>query len=96
MRICPKCSSYDIHRSRARRGWEALRRKLTSKRPYRCHTCGLRVWDVDIGPGAGEFELSDALNADRPTIRENPKPMREWPSDLDLDLEKLDVPRRDH
>jgi hypothetical protein len=41
---CPSCRSLAVHRSHARRFLERLRKKLTSKRPYRCQECGWRGW----------------------------------------------------
>lgn len=62
MQNCPDCDSVNVHRSRVRSRWEALRRALTGSRPYRCHACGLRLWASDLGPGPGEFR-SDAASS---------------------------------
>ena len=48
MHQCPKCKSRDLHRSRAKL-WEAWRRAVTGRRPFRCRTCGWRGWDEDRG-----------------------------------------------
>ncbi len=41
---CPKCGEFVLYRSRARTLGESLKKRLTSKRPYRCHRCGWRGW----------------------------------------------------
>jgi predicted RNA-binding Zn-ribbon protein involved in translation (DUF1610 family) len=41
---CPMCGEYALYRSHTR-GWgELLRKRFTSKRPYRCHKCSWRGW----------------------------------------------------
>jgi DNA-directed RNA polymerase subunit RPC12/RpoP len=54
MTQCPKCKSENIHRSRPRARWEKWRKKITGKRPFRCHECGWRGWDIDRGPKFGD------------------------------------------
>lgn len=41
---CPNCGEFSLYRSKARTIGETLLKKLISKRPYRCHTCGWRGW----------------------------------------------------
>lgn len=41
---CPKCGEFSLYRSRARTFRESLKKKFTSKRPFRCHRCGWRGW----------------------------------------------------
>ena len=41
---CPKCGEQALYRSRSRGVSENLRKKLTNRRPYRCHRCGWRDW----------------------------------------------------
>ncbi len=41
---CPKCAEQTLYRSRSRGLGETLRKKLTNRRPYRCHRCGWRGW----------------------------------------------------
>jgi UDP-GlcNAc:undecaprenyl-phosphate GlcNAc-1-phosphate transferase len=40
---CPRCGHLSLRRSRTRSS-EILRRRLDSRRPYRCHECGWRGW----------------------------------------------------
>ena len=42
VRICPKCQSLNVHRSR-RRGMESLA-AVFFVRPFRCHACEHRFW----------------------------------------------------
>lgn len=57
---CPNCGSESIHPSRTRTGWEKFRRRLTGRRPYRCHTCEWRGWGSDHGP---KFQSDDVVLA---------------------------------
>lgn len=41
---CPACDAAALFRSRSRSFGEGLRKKMTSKRLYRCHRCGWRGW----------------------------------------------------
>ena len=50
MNACPVCGSRRIVRSRTRVGLESVRRKLTTKRPYRCFNCKWRGWLDDAAP----------------------------------------------
>jgi predicted RNA-binding Zn-ribbon protein involved in translation (DUF1610 family) len=43
-KACPNCGEYTLFRSRHKDWKEALRKKLTGKRPYRCHKCRWRGW----------------------------------------------------
>src|SRR5438067_76218 len=47
MRKCPKCKSLDVHQSRAKTRWEAWRKRITGRRPYRCRACRWRGWGPD-------------------------------------------------
>ncbi len=42
--LCPKCNAEALHRSHAHSTLEEKRKKLSSKRPYRCHECEWRGW----------------------------------------------------
>jgi uncharacterized protein with PIN domain len=42
--LCPKCNAEALHRSHAHSSLEEKRKKLSSKRPYRCHECQWRGW----------------------------------------------------
>lgn len=42
--ICPKCHAPALHRSHTQSRFEERRKRMTGKRPYRCHSCGLRSW----------------------------------------------------
>jgi hypothetical protein len=41
---CPSCGEFSLHRSHARNMAESLRKKLSSKRIFRCHECDWRGW----------------------------------------------------
>ncbi len=41
---CPKCGEFALYRSRARTIGESIMKKLSRKRPFRCHRCGWRGW----------------------------------------------------
>lgn len=61
---CPTCGSGGaVHRSSARTWWERWRKRLTEKRPYRCHACGWRGWDIDFGPRFTHDEMTQAARA---------------------------------
>jgi hypothetical protein len=53
MHSCPKCTSV-LHRSHVRNGWERLRKRITRRRPYRCHNCEWRGWGGDPADHAAE------------------------------------------
>jgi hypothetical protein len=44
IRICPRCRSYDVHRSRRRGFIERFLLPLVLKRPYRCDGCNSRYY----------------------------------------------------
>lgn len=44
VRICPKCRSHDVHRSRRRGFVERVLLPLVLKRPYRCDGCNSRYY----------------------------------------------------
>lgn len=44
VKVCPKCGEPSLYRSRSRSLGETIKKKLTFKRPYRCHKCGWRGW----------------------------------------------------
>jgi predicted RNA-binding Zn-ribbon protein involved in translation (DUF1610 family) len=44
IKTCPKCREASLYRSRSRSLGETIKKKLTIKRPYRCHRCGWRGW----------------------------------------------------
>ncbi len=44
VRICPRCRSYDVHRSRRRGFVERILLPLILKRPYRCDGCNSRYF----------------------------------------------------
>ena len=44
VRICPRCRSYDVHRSRRRGFVERYLLPLILKRPYRCDGCNSRYY----------------------------------------------------
>lgn len=93
MHQCPKCNSDDIHRSRAKSKWEAWRKEITGKRPYRCHACGWRGWGADMGPKFGdrERELAERALAPEPPNLKGTGLARGEHEPNALDLNRLDV-----
>ena len=45
--VCPACGSEQVMRSRSRNKWEAWRKTITDKRPFRCHRCRWRGWRTE-------------------------------------------------
>jgi hypothetical protein len=43
-----------LSRSHVRNGWERLRKRVTRRRPYRCHNCEWRGWAIDQNDDATE------------------------------------------
>lgn len=46
--MCPTCQMV-LRRSRSRSPFEKLRKRFTTKRPYRCPNCGWRKWVSPAG-----------------------------------------------
>ena len=91
MHQCPKCSSQDIHRSRAKAQWKSWQKELTGKRPYRCRACGWRGWGVGAGPKFGDREAVLATRAISPEPPNLKGTALAWGTGaLDLDLKQLD------
>lgn len=67
MQNCPKCGSPGIYRSRTRSWWERLRKTLTGKYAYRCHSCGWRGFGEDTGP---KFDPEHIEAANRAVIED--------------------------
>ena len=91
MRTCPKCESEDIHRSHTRSTWESWRKKITGKRPYRCHACGWRGWGLDFGARFGDH---DAQSLTERTVLDVPY-VSEPPEHSDARLSNADLSRLD-
>jgi hypothetical protein len=67
--------------------WEAWRRKITGKRPYRCQDCHWRGWAVDWGSACAEYwNFGAAEPPNLGTIGLAPEERRTGP-----DLEALDA-----
>jgi predicted RNA-binding Zn-ribbon protein involved in translation (DUF1610 family) len=47
---CPKCGSHRIYPSRQKTLFERLRRAITDRQPYRCHSCNYRGWHDIVVP----------------------------------------------
>jgi hypothetical protein len=59
---CPQCRADGLHHSRPRSWIERLRRRVTDRVPFRCHSCGWRGWLADVVPlGQGPREIHKAL-----------------------------------
>lgn len=83
--ICPACKSH-VHRSKARRFDQHLRKRLTSKRLFRCAQCGWRGWLQIIeragSPAVGATPAVDLIALDQATP--GPEPPRRSFSPKDL------------
>ena len=75
MHNCPVCGSSRIVRSRTRVGLERVRRKLTSKRPYRCFNCKWRGWMADP---AGLSSLHDEADIPPELFARDAEPDNRW------------------
>lgn len=92
MHQCPRCKSDKVHFSRTRSKWEAWRKEITGKRPYRCPDCGWRGWAADSGPRFSPDDVessSRAIAPDPPNLKETAL-SREERRPQDVDLDKLD------
>ena len=45
---CPECGKESLRHSRPRSFAERIRRRLTKRVPFRCHSCGWRGWRRDL------------------------------------------------
>ncbi len=59
MNVCPVCGSRRVVRSRTRLGLESVRRRLTTRRPYRCFNCKWRGWVDEAGQVTPLGDASD-------------------------------------
>jgi hypothetical protein len=93
MLACPKCKSAHVHRSRTKSRWEAWRKDITGKRPYRCRACGWRGWAIDSGPKFGDIEkeLAERALAPEPPNLKGIVLSREESRGTDVSLAELDT-----
>lgn len=49
---CPACQKSSAHRSKARWFGERLKKMFTSRRIYRCDSCGWRGWALPMEQGS--------------------------------------------
>ncbi len=92
MQPCPRCKSDKVHLSRTRSKWEAWRKEITGKRPFRCRDCGWRGWAPESGPYFSPDEVESASRAvvpDPPNLKETALAREERPPQ-EVDLGKLD------
>ena len=61
--ICPACKRASAHRSKARWFGERLFKLSTSRRIYRCDSCGWRGWVLPMEQGAA-FALESPADVD--------------------------------
>jgi hypothetical protein len=47
--VCPRCHG-TLHHSRPRSWVERVRRSVTGRAPFRCHSCNWRGWRTDARP----------------------------------------------
>jgi predicted RNA-binding Zn-ribbon protein involved in translation (DUF1610 family) len=79
MRECPRCGSSDIHRSHARSLYERIRRSMTRRRLFRCHSCDWRGWAIPIDTPPS------------PTGPKDPVDLEKLDADLRNAIDKLDA-----
>ena len=92
MHICPKCESEDIHRSHTRSTWEAWRKAITARRPYRCLACDWRGWGPDFGARFGEHGTRLLAEPAVPAVSDGSGPPTPAKAPLSAaDLSRLDL-----
>jgi uncharacterized protein with PIN domain len=72
---CPRCNG-KVHHSRPRSWLERLRRRVTRRVPYRCHTCNWRGWRKDVKPRPQELRRTDRALTDAEIERLEPDDRR--------------------
>lgn len=65
VRICPRCHSYDVHRSRRRGFVERYLLPLILKRPYRCDGCNSRYYGYALAQPLPAPQPSSPRAADK-------------------------------
>ena len=78
---CPTCQSTAIYRTPTASTWALLRRRITTKRPHRCHDCGWQGWGEETGPKFTAEQIAAASLA------------LTQPLDLAHDVGMLEVPK---
>lgn len=89
MTTCPRCHSPAVRRSRSRTWWEAVRKSMTSRRPYRCDRCDWRGWSA-VDPSREAGLRTDSPPPGPPDLRDRGIGGDDQPHQLDLLL--LDEP----
>src|SRR5437870_5139302 len=89
MQNCPKCGAARVLPSRSRSLWESWRRRITIKRPYRCHLCGWRGWGPEFKAYFGHE--TPASDTERARVDARPFSVVRQPRGFsDADLSRLD------
>ena len=60
---CPRCQSTEIYRTPTKSTWALIRRRITTKRPHWCHSCGWRGWGEETGPTFTPEQIERASRA---------------------------------
>ena len=71
-----------------------MRKEITSKRPYRCTSCGWRGWGEESGPRFSDAEIEIAesvLASEPPDLKASNLARSERRRQEDVDLGALDV-----
>lgn len=73
--VCPSCKATALRRSRGRSIGQRIRKRVTNRRPYKCDSCGHRVWiepmsvsvrhQVDAPPAPNLKEVDRAVDGTR-------------------------------
>ena len=96
MQTCPKCKSEDIHRSHTKSKWESWRKRITGKRPYRCHACGWRGWGIDFGARFGDHNAQLLTDRDALDVQSVSEPLARTDTQLsEGELSRLDESERE-
>lgn len=61
VRVCPRCSGVDVHRSRRKGLYEQTVLPLLRRRPFRCFGCGYRFYDHPDAVRADEASLKSGV-----------------------------------
>jgi FlaA1/EpsC-like NDP-sugar epimerase len=84
---CPNCATGSLHRSRARRPVDRVRRLITSRRMYRCDECQWHGWLEPVetmAPPSAYVPPPDLSSLDGPSATQSPRARRPSFSPRDL------------
>jgi hypothetical protein len=98
---CPSCGSPRLFPSRLRGPFEAIRRRLTDRQPYRCHACSWRGWRLIATPEPAADVQPDDLRSGQPAVPLSGGELdpldpagRDIPPVSEVDLDRIDPDRQ--